>query len=106
MPFVSRTRAAFRSAEFGFFGVRVKTRVQTPRFCGAPSRCGVFVFSAGVFRPFRTSWLIVGKGSPGLRAHTTKVGRGQAPANRGRHGSKACNPRQTPESRPGSRFAG
>jgi hypothetical protein len=30
-PLVSRTRATFRSAEFGFFGVVVKTRVQTPR---------------------------------------------------------------------------
>src|SRR5581483_7143124 len=34
IPFVSRTRAIFRSAEFGFFGVIVETRVQTPRFCG------------------------------------------------------------------------
>ena len=37
MLFVSRTRATFRSAEFGFFGVWVKTRTQTPRFCG--QRC-------------------------------------------------------------------
>ena len=38
MPFVRRTRATFRSAEFGFFGVEVKTRTQTPRFWGhAPS---------------------------------------------------------------------
>jgi hypothetical protein len=29
--FVSRTRATLRSAEFGFFGVVVYTRVQTPR---------------------------------------------------------------------------
>ena len=34
MPLVSRTRATLRSAEFGFFGVVVYTRVQTPRFCG------------------------------------------------------------------------
>ena len=45
MPFVSRTRATFRSAEFGFFGVVVYTRVQTPRFCGAPPSAGVFVFA-------------------------------------------------------------
>jgi hypothetical protein len=32
MPLVNRTRATFRSAEFGFFGVVVYTRVQTPRF--------------------------------------------------------------------------
>ena len=46
MPFVSRTRATFRSAEFGFFGVIVETRVQTPRRCGrALQSAGVFVFS-------------------------------------------------------------
>jgi hypothetical protein len=31
---VNRTRATLRSAEFGFFGVVVYTRVHTPRFCG------------------------------------------------------------------------
>ena len=36
MPFVSRTRQTLRSAEFGFFGVTVRTCVQTPRFCGEP----------------------------------------------------------------------
>src|SRR5919199_3966015 len=61
MPFVSRTRATLRSAEFGFFGVAVYTRVQTPRFCGAPRRAGVLVFVLGVWRPLRTSWLTVGK---------------------------------------------
>jgi hypothetical protein len=60
MPLVSRTRATLRSAEFGFFGVCVMTRVHTPRFCGAPRRAGVFAFSFGVFRPLRTSWLTVG----------------------------------------------
>jgi hypothetical protein len=30
-PFVSLTRAIFLSAEFGFFGVVVETRVHTPR---------------------------------------------------------------------------
>ena len=33
---VSRTRAILRSAEFGFFGVIVRTCRQTPRFWGAP----------------------------------------------------------------------
>ena len=46
-PFVRRTRATFRSAEFGFFGVVVYTRVQTPRFCGAPRSAGVFTFAFG-----------------------------------------------------------
>jgi len=55
MPFVSLTRATLRRAEFGFFGVTVKTRVQTPRFCGAPRSAGVFVFAFGTERPFRTS---------------------------------------------------
>ena len=53
--FVSRTRATLRSAEFGFFGVVVYTRVQTPRFCGAPRRAGVLVLVGGVLRPLRTS---------------------------------------------------
>src|SRR5215211_9557284 len=62
MPFVRRTRATLRSAEFGFFGVTVKTRVQTPRFWGAPRRAGVFVFVVGASRPLRTSWFTVGTG--------------------------------------------
>jgi hypothetical protein len=32
--FDRRTRAILRIAEFGFFGVIVRTWVQTPRFCG------------------------------------------------------------------------
>jgi hypothetical protein len=35
-----------RRAEFGFFGVTVYTRVQTPRFWGAAPSAGTFVFSA------------------------------------------------------------
>jgi hypothetical protein len=34
MPFVKRTRATFRMAEFGFFGVWVKTFTHTPRLNG------------------------------------------------------------------------
>src|SRR5215211_6789784 len=74
MPFVSRTRAIFRSAEFGFLGVIVRTWRQTPRFCGAPGigtcrwrRLFQFLRIAGALilailarRPWRTSWLIVG----------------------------------------------
>src|SRR5215472_11297493 len=59
-PLVSRTRATFRSAEFGFFGVVVYTRMHTPRFCGQASMAGVFDFFGVASRPFRTSWLIVG----------------------------------------------
>jgi hypothetical protein len=36
-------------------GVVVYTRVQTPRFCGAPRSAGVFVFAWGDVRPLRTS---------------------------------------------------
>src|SRR5579875_1082988 len=69
MPFVSRTRATLRSAEFGFFGVVVYTRVQTPRRCGAATfflrplpgfRPGVASFFFGVVRALRLSWLVVG----------------------------------------------
>src|SRR3954471_11780086 len=62
MPLVSRTRATLRSAEFGFFGVVVYTRVQTPRRWGEPFNAGVLVFSTLSSRPLRTSWLIVGMG--------------------------------------------
>src|ERR1035437_5536349 len=64
IPLVSRTRATFRSAEFGFLGVDVYTRVQTPRFCGQLSSAGLEVFQPGGFRPLRTSWLNVGTNFP------------------------------------------
>src|SRR3954463_14296462 len=64
MPLVSRTRAALRSAEFGFFGVVVYTRVHTPRRWGLPLRAGVLVLSTLSSRPLRTSCWIVGTASP------------------------------------------
>src|SRR5205085_9684587 len=69
MPLVSRTRATLRRAEFGFLGVIVYTRVQTPRRCGAATfflrplpdfRPGVVTFLVGELRPLRISWLVVG----------------------------------------------
>src|SRR3977135_2372084 len=60
IPLGSRTRATLRSAEFGFFGVWVKTRTQTPRFCGLTCSAGLFVFVTIFFRPWRTSRLMVG----------------------------------------------
>src|SRR5919106_6472224 len=69
MPLVSRTRATLRSAEFGFFGVVVYTRVHTPRRWGAATRFlrplpdfrpGVASFFLGAWRPLRTSWEVVG----------------------------------------------
>ena len=60
MPLLSRTRATLRSAEFGFFGVVVYTRTQTPRFCGHDCRAGDLVFLCLSRRPLRMSWLMVG----------------------------------------------
>src|SRR5215207_10610272 len=63
------TRATLRSAEFGFFGVVVYTRVQTPRRCGAATfflrplpdfKPGVASFFVFGLRPLRTSWDVVG----------------------------------------------
>src|SRR5271156_3140551 len=68
---VMRTRATLRSAELGFLGVVVYTRVQTPRRCGAATlrlrplpdfRPGVASFFLGGLRPIRTSWEVVGIG--------------------------------------------
>src|SRR5258708_20683536 len=88
-PLVRRTRATFRSAEFGFLGVIVLTWVHTPRRCGLPAtsnvrlgrsgwpgfgpvettrKAGVFTFLMILSRPLRTSWEIVG--TPILRTHT------------------------------------
>src|SRR5450755_2422092 len=69
MPLVNRTRATLRSAELGFFGVVVYTRVHTPRRCGAATfflrpepdfRPGVASFFFGATRPLRTSCEVVG----------------------------------------------
>src|SRR4051794_18149600 len=69
MPPEIRTRATLRSAEFGFLGVVVYTRVHTPRRCGAATfflrplpdlRPGVESFFGLGLRPLRMSWLVVG----------------------------------------------
>lgn len=59
-PFVRRTFATLRSAELGFFGVRVITCVQTPRRKGQLVRAGDLDFTLIFLRPFLTSWLMVG----------------------------------------------
>src|SRR5512134_4178522 len=59
-PLVRRTLATLRSAEFGFFGVVVYTRVHTPRFCGERPSAGTLLLVTGLVRPLRMSWLIVG----------------------------------------------
>src|SRR6201997_2872099 len=59
-PLVRRTLATLRSAEFGFFGVVVYTRVHTPRRCGLPLRAAVFTLAILSRRPLRTSCWMVG----------------------------------------------
>src|ERR1700731_1707441 len=63
---VSRTRATLRNAEFGFFGVCVYTRMQTPRFSGQPMSAGDFVFTWTCSRPIRTSCENVGTVFPSM----------------------------------------
>src|SRR5919199_3859780 len=99
MPFVSRTRATLRRAEFGFLGVIVITRVQTPRFCGAPRSAGVFVFDFWTERPLRTSWLTVGMNSLQRFPDTTKAG-GAGPCQPEEDGSK--DPRAVKRAEPAS----
>src|SRR5687768_7112957 len=75
-PFVRRTLATLRMAEFGFFGVRVMTCTQTPRRKGLPSKAGDFDLVTTLRRPLRTSWLIVGiREWENLRMKVTKRGR-------------------------------
>src|SRR5687768_17626335 len=83
------TRATLRSAEFGFFGVVVYTRVQTPRRCGAATfflrplpdfKPGVASFFLGALRPLRTSWEVVG-----IRRGMVAAGCGLEPADERQH---------------------
>src|SRR6185436_793290 len=59
-PLVRRTLATLRSAELGFLGVVVYTRVQTPRRNGFDLSAGDLSLPTGDLRPWRISWLIVG----------------------------------------------
>src|SRR6266568_9698631 len=61
MPVVRRTRATLRRAEFGFFGVWVYTRTQTPRRWGDPRSAGALDFARAALRPRRTNCWMVGK---------------------------------------------
>ncbi len=60
LPLLNRTRVIFRSAEFGFFGVIVRTCKQTPCFCGHFSSTGDLLWLFLSLRRLRTSWLMVG----------------------------------------------
>src|SRR5215472_15695775 len=89
MPFVSRTRATLRSAEFGFLGVVVYTRVHTPRFCGERWSAGAFPLALCLARPRLMSWLMVGigRGSPRYtdleKTELALLGSPTVPVNRG-----------------------
>src|SRR5215468_10941155 len=72
--FVSRTRATLRSAEFGFFGVWVYTRMHTPRFSGQPINAGDLVLAMTSSRPIRTSCENVGTVFPLFRMATQRPG--------------------------------
>ncbi len=76
--FERRTLATLRKAEFGFFGVTVRTNRQTPLFCGAPlgssrtrlvcelriaRKAGVLGFLRVRLRGFLINWFSVGTGS-------------------------------------------
>src|SRR6185436_14951811 len=80
MPLVRRTRATLRRAEFGFFGVFVYTRVQTPRRWGAPLSAGVLVLVVFDWRPLRTSCWIVGTKDRGYLESTPCINRASTPS--------------------------
>src|SRR5580692_773107 len=82
IEFVKRTRATFRNAEFGFFGVCVYTRMHTPRFSGQPASAGDFVFTTTFSRPMRTSCENVGTVLPS-RSVRPKTNRPRAEIFRG-----------------------
>src|SRR5699024_9144458 len=60
-PPARRTRATLRSAEFGFLGGVVYTRVHTPRRIGRAASAGDPTRVAFGVRPLRTSCCIVGR---------------------------------------------
>jgi hypothetical protein len=74
MSLVSRTRANFRKAELGFFGVIVPTFTATPRLRGEEKwmgllrkllkpndKAGALVFAPAFFLGFFNNWPNVGK---------------------------------------------
>src|SRR4029079_14064506 len=99
MPPEMRTRATLRSAEFGFLGVVVYTRVQTPRRWGAATfflrplpdfRPGVASFLGLALRPLRISCEVVGMrrrrvAADGVRSHDAPTAPPARPRGRPRH---------------------
>jgi hypothetical protein len=76
LPFDNRTRVIFRRAEFGFFGVIVRTNKHTPRFCGHLSKTGDLLNFRFARRRWRTSWFTVGMRAP-LSWQTGEIRRNQ-----------------------------
>src|SRR6266545_717389 len=104
IPLVSRTRATFRSAEFGFFGVVVYTRVHTPRRCGLPLSAGVLVLLVFAWRPLRTNcWMVGIRAFVSLRPPAVTAPSLDTASDPGPRG-RACRP--VPEAWPHSRLAG
>src|SRR5919107_3755597 len=98
-----RTRATLRSAEFGFFGVVVYTRVHTPRRWGAATfflrplpdfRPGVASFLVFGFRPLRTSCDVVG-----IRRVRLAAARGALPRLEPRRAGRRAAPWPPPRTR-------
>src|SRR5258708_32904457 len=81
MPLVGRSLARLRKAEFGFLGVVVCTRVQTPRFCGEPASAGTLLLAGRRVRALRTNWLIVGIISGPEKTGTARLRETAAPRN-------------------------
>src|SRR5688572_18404182 len=61
-----RTRAILRSAEFGFFGVVVRTCRHTPRLNWLLSSAGHLLFLVTSLRFLRDNWFSVGIGPSGV----------------------------------------
>src|SRR3954451_5538940 len=104
IPFVSRTRATLRSAEFGFLGVVVYTRVHTPRRWGAATRFlrplpdfrpGVASFLVFGLRPLRTSWEVVGIRRATIAAGHRRSGSRNSASWRGLRGLRGANGRHS-----------
>src|SRR5829696_8215242 len=94
---VRRTRATLRSAEFGFLGVVVYTRVHTPRRWGAATfflrplpdlRPGVASFLPLDLRPLRMSWLVVGMRRRMVAARVSRHGPPRGPPRAARRAAR------------------
>src|SRR5688572_24103476 len=84
MPLVRRTRATFRCAEFGFFGVWVFTRTQTARFGVLFCSARLLVLLMAFSRPHRSNLLVVRTGVHSNAAYERRGKTSHGPADRDR----------------------